>query len=188
MNPKQVAEMLAANRPDEVFDTGLISPDTLRVWRKGTKRVVCGYRRPQVTGIWLEGSEEPLRVPLPGLVMIRSVNENRTDYRILAVKKYPTEKVKAYIVPLPNVGSMGVCWGTVSLPDRDALMASDLQPDWAQFLGTQFGNHSVQNKCKRYPDDVRKLLSDLHDTSRFPNDELMPMDKSVWDILTQECK
>ena len=34
-------------------------------------RVVAEYRKPQLTGVFLEGSADAVRVPLPGLVLVR---------------------------------------------------------------------------------------------------------------------
>ena len=74
VDPGQIALALAAK---VTFDTGLLSEDTLLVRQDGVKRLVVEYRRPQKTGIYLEGSDAPLRVPLPPLLLIRTTTEDK---------------------------------------------------------------------------------------------------------------
>ena len=74
VDPAQVAVALAAK---VTFDTGLLSGDTLLVRTEGVRKTVVEYRKAQKTGVYLDGSETALRVPLPGLLMIRTTNEDR---------------------------------------------------------------------------------------------------------------
>lgn len=62
--PEQIALALASK---VIFDTGLLTADTLLVRQDGVKRLVVEYRRPQKTGIFIEGSDASIRVPLPPL-------------------------------------------------------------------------------------------------------------------------
>lgn len=64
VDPAQVAVALAAKI---TFDTGLISGDTLLVRQEGVKKTIVEYRKAQLTGVSLDGSEVALRVPLPPL-------------------------------------------------------------------------------------------------------------------------
>lgn len=165
--------MLAAKREPETFDTGLLGDDILRVYQQGSKRVIISYRKPQKTGIWLDGSEDALHVPLPGLLLVRE-GLTQPRYHMYAVKRKPSPGSKLYLPPLPNV-SGGICWGTVAKPSNAALASCDMREDWEQFLGSRFGNHSTGGKCQSHPDDIRKLLMELHDNQarRYPVGELV---------------
>ncbi len=68
VDPGQVAAALAAK---VTFDTGLLNAQTLLVRQEGLRKLVMEYRAPQKTGLYVDGSEIPLRVPLPGLVLLR---------------------------------------------------------------------------------------------------------------------
>src|SRR5664279_1797214 len=67
VDPAQVA--LAAKVR---FDTGLLPHTTLLIRHEGVKKTVVEYRAPQMTGLYLDGSETALRIPLPGLIFIRA--------------------------------------------------------------------------------------------------------------------
>jgi len=60
VSPEQAASALAAKM---TFTTGLLTADTLYVWQEGGTQVVAEYRKPQLTGIFLEGSEAAIRIP-----------------------------------------------------------------------------------------------------------------------------
>src|SRR5690606_28322681 len=116
-----------------------------------------GYRKPQKTGLYLEGSETPLRVPLPGLILIRATKEQRhPNYHLFAVKRRPHSLDVALLhAPLPNIyGSGNICWGTVQTVTQTALTGASLAEDWQQLLGSPFGNHSVHGKSNAYRQDI----------------------------------
>ena len=80
VSPEQAASALATKL---TFTTGLLSADTLYVWQEGGTQVVAEYRKPQLTGVFLEGSENAVRVPLPGMVLIRVTHhQQRPDYKL----------------------------------------------------------------------------------------------------------
>ncbi|QPC84537.1 hypothetical protein G4Y79_09225 [Phototrophicus methaneseepsis] len=74
--------------------------------QEGVKKTVVEYRKAQITGVFLNGSEVALRVPL---LMIRVTNEDRSpSYGVYAVKRRPTSlDVKLFQTPLPNVFNSG---------------------------------------------------------------------------------
>lgn len=185
VSAEDVATALAAK---VAFNTGLLTPNTICVLSEGARRAVVEYRPPQKTAIWLEGLEDPLRVPLPGLLMFRVTTASRDpDYRIYAVAERPTSYDTAlYHAPLPNIyHTANVCWGTVARPKPDALAGNDLSADWAQLLDTPFGNHSVDGKCRRYPYDVRKLYLDMEKRNArvYPKREMIPAKRTLGNLL-----
>jgi hypothetical protein len=168
----QVAQALAARVR---FDTGLITKDVLLIRREGLRELVVGYRKPQLTGIWLEGSPEPLRVPLPGLVLLRASAGAAPSYQVYAVKRRPaTLSAPLYHAPLPNVFSSGsICWGNVPLAENTSLAA-----DWQRLLGSPFGNHAVSGKSRQQRGDIRDLLLHLGATHKrtYPTRDLIPVE------------
>ena len=66
ISPAQLAGALAVKIK---FETGLLAGNTLYIVNEGTRKAVVEYRPPQKTALYLEGSDTPLIVPLPGLVM-----------------------------------------------------------------------------------------------------------------------
>lgn len=160
-----------------MFHTSILTENTVSVKSQGGFIEIIEYRPPQVTGIWLDGSEIPIKVPLPGLVLAYSeTNGGYTQTRLAAVKERPTTPdCRVYEVPLPNVWMVGtmrnnnICWGTVKRRPRNGV---SLAPIWEDLFSTPFGNHEVYDKVKskKYTRDVRQLLIDLSDKkkTKFP--------------------
>ncbi|MBL8152877.1 MAG: hypothetical protein JNM70_01735 [Anaerolineae bacterium] len=158
IDPAQLAVALAAK---VTFDTGFLSGNTLHVRQEGVKKTVVEYRPPQKTGLFLDGSEAALRVPLPGLVMIRVTSSDKTpQYGVYAVKRRPSAlTTQLYHAPLPNVfGAGSIRWGTVQRPTDAALKIASLAEDWTQLLGSRFGDHAVNGKSQSNPRDIREKL------------------------------
>jgi len=185
ISPEQAASALAAKM---TFTTGLLSADTLYVWQEGGTQVVAEYRKPQLTGVFLEGSEAALRVPLPGMVLIRVTrHQQRPDYKLYAVKRRPkTLDAPLYHAPIPNVfTSGGICWGTVERVSDEALASVSLAEGWAQLLGSTFGSHACSGKSKTHRDDVRKQLVALEAAGkkRYPTTDLIAVKAKLSDAL-----
>lgn len=185
VSPEDIAQALASK---VTFNTGILTPNTICVLSEGGRHTIVEHRPPQKTTLWLEGSEDPLRVPLPGLLMIRTTTAGRNpSYSIYAVKERPTgSDAPLYHVPLPNIYHTGhVCWGTVARPNPQAQAGNDLAEDWAQLLGTPFGNHSVQGKCRSFEHDVRRLLIalDKRRARAYPARELVEARRSLRSVL-----
>ena len=176
-----IAQALAAKVR---FDTGLLNEDVLLIRREGVREVIVSYRRPQKTGLWLEGSEEPLRVPLPGLILIRTCQADTPQYQLYAVKRRPKSlTAPLYHAPLPNVFSSGsICWGSV--PQAVANGAS-LSADWERLLGSPFGSHAVGGKSQASRQDIRPLLLKIAaDNKRtYPTGDLIALDKTLDQVL-----
>jgi hypothetical protein len=184
VSPAQLATVLSAKVR---FESGLLSSSMVCVCAEGIKRIVVDYRAPQKTALFLDGSDHPVRVPLPGLLMIRLTAANdHPRYAIYAVKDRPqTLDTVLYHAPLPNVGRTDVCWGSVKKVSQASLSGSDLAEDWRQFLGSPFTNHSVSDKSKRYPDDIREQLLRLEACKArvYPARDLVKLDSKLSDIL-----
>jgi hypothetical protein len=170
------------------FDTGLLDGNTLLVRQDGVKKNIAGYRPPQKTGLFIDGAETPLRVPLPGLVMIRTTAAGRSPhYEVYAVKQRP-ESLNALLfhAPLPNVFNSGaICWGTVPRLFDTTLVSTSLVSDWTMLLGSAFGDHAVSGKSKREPNDIRKLLIALEAkrAQAYPKGDLIPVRKTLAQLL-----
>jgi len=185
VDPAQVAVALAAK---VTFDTGLLSGDTLLVRQEGVKKIVVEYRKPQKTGVYLDGSETALRVPLPGLLMIRATSEDRNPtYAVYAVKRRPAAlEVGLYQAPLPNVFNSGsICWGSVQRLSDEALSDASLAQDWAMLLGSPFGDHACSGKSRSHPNDIRQKLIELEQKAarRYPTADLIPAKKTLGQVL-----
>ena len=183
VNPALVAQALIG---EITFSSGFIPNNVIYHAQKGVKKTVVSFRKRQRTGIWLEGREEALRVPLPDMILIKTTRGGlNPDYKAFATYGKPQNlNVALYNLPLPNIYTGGgICWGSVSRPNNDSL---DLSEDWASLLGSAFGNHSCGNKCKSYPDDIRKFLIELHNNPKrrvYPKRELIPAKTTLTNIL-----
>lgn len=179
VDASQVAQALAAKI---VLDTGILSEDTLLIQREGVREVVVSFRKAQKSGIWLERSSEPLRIPLPPLVLIRVSNGNSSNYSLFAVKKRPNSLDEPlFNAPLPNIYSSGsICWGNVRL---NTPKTANLAEDWRLLLGSAFGNHSLNGKSIRYPSDIRQHLLALQDKRIYPKRDLVATKKTLGQVL-----
>jgi len=185
IDPAQAAVALAAK---VIFTTGLVSGDTLYIHMEGIRKTVVEYRKPQMTGIYLDNAESALRVPLPGLVMIRKTTDDRTPtYAVYAVKKRPASlDVELFNAPLPNVFNSGsICWGSVQRVSDTALTGTSLAEDWSQLLGSSFGDHACSGKSKSHPRDIRQKLIELEakKAKRYPTSDLIPAKKTLAEVL-----
>jgi Prokaryotic E2 family D len=181
VDPQQVAMILSTKVS---FDTGLLDGDTLLVRQDGTKRIVVAFRKRCKTGIWLDGSENALRVPLPELVMIRTTTDMTTPtYQVYATKGRPTAlDAELFRCPLPNVfNSASVCWGTVQRVSDDTLSSASLVEDFSMLLGSPFGDHACSGKSKSHPSDVRKMLIELEARNArvYPRRDLIAANKTL---------
>lgn len=188
VDPAQVALALAAKVR---FDTGLLLATTLLIRHEGVKKTVVEYRAPQKTGLYLDGSESALRLPLPGLIFIRVTTEDKQpQYEVYAVKKRPsTFETPLFHAPLPNVFNNGtICWGSVPLVSDEALRGSSLNDDWRVLLGSRFGDHGVQSKSKAFPRDIRQQFIALEQRKArvYPKSDLIPVNRTLAQALGDE--
>jgi hypothetical protein len=185
IDPKQVALALSAKVG---FNSGLLSENSLLIRTVGMKKTVVEFRRGQKIGLWLEGSENPIRIPLPPLLLIRTTSENKNPYyHIFAVKKRPVSlDVELFHAPLPNIYTGGnICWGSVKKVSDEALSGSSLAEDWQHLLGTRFGDHSVSGKSKQFPNDIRKAFIDMEKRNArvYRKSDLISAKKTLAQVL-----
>lgn len=83
VSASDIAEALSAKI---CFDTGLMRDDILLVQREGLRETVVSFRKAQKSGLWLEGNAEPLSIPLPNLLLIRTSTGTTPSYQVYAVK------------------------------------------------------------------------------------------------------
>ncbi len=186
--PVSAEDVATALSAKVAFTTGILMPNTICILSEGARRTVVEYRPPQKTALWLEGADDPLRVPLPGLLMIRStIAGQNPNYRIYAVTERPASfNAPLYRTPLPNISGDGsVCWGTVTKVKSQALVGNDLAEDWAQLLATPFGNHSVHGKCRSFDHDIRRLYIELEKRKArfYPKEELVSEKRTLGSVL-----
>lgn len=184
VDPAHIALALSAKVS---FDSGLLGGDTLLVRTEGMKKTIVAYRSPGKTGLYLEGSETPLRVPLPGLLMIRvTIEERAPQYQVFAVKQRP-ERLDAplFHLPLPNITNGSICWGSVPTVSETALKSGSLQEDWAVFLGSRFGDHGCSGKSKSHPQDIRQKLIELEQRQAwvYPKSDLIAAHRTLAQVL-----
>ena len=181
IDPAQAAVALAAK---VMFNTGLLTGDTIYIHMEGVSKTVVEYRKPQMTGLFFDDVDVALRVPLPGLLMIRKTSGDKAaSYAVYAVKMRPDAlDIELFHAPLPNVfNSAAVCWGTVQRVSDEALSGASLAEDWQQLLGSSFGNHAVGGKSRSHKDDIRQKLSELEakKARRYPTSDLIPARKTL---------
>ncbi len=185
VDPQHVATALAAKI---TFDTGLMTDEILLVRQEGVKKTVVGYRAAQKTGLYLEGSETALRVPLPAMILIRQSTEGQQpQYMVYATKSRPkTLNVALFHAPLPNVFTSGsICWGSVRRVAETVLQGSSLENDWTMLLGSPFGDHAVSGKSKAHSRDIRQALIALEARKArvYPTTDLIPLNKTLAQVL-----
>lgn len=185
MDPAQIALALSAR---VTFDTGFLGGNTLLVRQDGLKKTVVEYRPPQKTGLFLDGSETALRLPLPGLILVRTTNDEcQPQYQLFAVKRRPTLlSAPLYHAPLPNVfGNGSICWGTVQRPADTVLKTNSLAEDWMQLLGSRFGDHAVGSKSQSHPGDIRRqwIALEASAAKRYPTTDLIPLQRTLSTVL-----
>jgi hypothetical protein len=185
VDPAQIAMALATKMR---FDTGLLSDNTLLIRQEGVKKIVAEYRPPQKTGLYLDGTETALRVPLPGLLLIRITAEDKNpQYGLFAVKQRPTNLSEPlFHAPLSNIFPRGnICWGTVQRVTDTALQSTALTEDWVSLLGSRFSDHGVSGKSKSHPADIRQKLIALEarKARTYPKSDLLSIRKTLGQML-----
>ena len=172
------------------FSTGIIQQNTLLVAQQGSTKYTIEYREPRLTTLMLEQLDKPVVVPLPGLVLARkasTVARRAPTYRIAAVKVSRhaiDDDTPLYHVPLPNIFTgTGICWGSIKHGNVEAVF-NDLEAGWDALFDTPFNSHGTHGKSQEYPNDIRKMLSELHNEQQtdYPLDDLIGNQNTFGDL------
>lgn len=185
IDPAQLALQLASTVR---LETGILSPNTIYISQEGVQKLVVEYRPRQKTALFLEGTDAPVIVPLPELLLFhRTTDKGLPDYRVFAVKARPTNlNAKLFHAPLPNLYEDGrVCWGSVQHLQAQQLTGTNLTEDWKVLLGTRFGSHNAGRRSKSHPNDIRKkyLAMEAAKTRVYPKSDLIPANRTLEDVL-----
>ncbi len=174
--PVAVQELVSACT-EITLASGFLPPNTL-FWKQQAGKMTLGLfvpaRRWQV-----RTEKKTYQIPMPPLVFVG----HGRSYSIYAVKKRPlSERTPLYHVPAPNVfNDGGICRGNTPFPICSALnMAQALTLFWE---GSFFNSHLSQGKCRTEAKDVRKLWRRLDGKKRFALSELVPMNKSLLQLI-----
>lgn len=121
---------------------------------------------------------ERVNVPLPPLVFAG----RHLEYYIWAAgaKKWNREpNAPAYHAPFPNVDAEGrICFGANILPPAST---QTIHAAWDIFLNSPFNNHTIANKSKQFPDDVRRMWRALsqQNAKTYPYKDLQAIGGSI---------
>lgn len=173
-------------------DTGWFERRVLRYCEKPEGNAFLSFEPAALRRIFVEiddGEIKKLKLPLPALVLLGK----GTDYFLWSAKakRKITPDTALAVAPLPNVGgefSGKVCFGKNDVPEA---RAENIDTVWDLIFDTPFNRDHQTQKCKSYPDDVRKLLFSLSENNRksFPSSELIESTTTianVWERIVEE--
>lgn len=185
--PVDARDLLAALR-DLPISSGLLPcgrPDRplhMLAWRCRQGAVsLTAYLPPwQQTVTLLDGAGREYTYTLPLPPTLLQGEERR--YRLFALAGPPAgPATPLYRYPLPNIHDNGViCAGDAGLP---TAAADTLDAALDALFAARFQAHLLNQRCRRYPDDVRRLLADLDSAAAFPLDELLPAGNTLSTLL-----
>lgn len=120
------------------------------------------------------GKSEAITVPIPSTLL---VGVNQAHY-LLAVKGKTFDPMgQLFHAPFPNVHPDGkICWGKNEKPKVEANSAEAV---WSLFFNSPFNGDLVQNKSKKFQEDVRKQLKALVGESTFPVKSLVQKENQI---------
>jgi hypothetical protein len=117
----------------------------------------------------MQTAERIFHIPLPPLLFAGAGEQ----YRVCAVKRRPQAMpCELFHCPTPNVHPNGViCQGSAPFP---ACASDTIEQALSLFLeNSLFNGDLAAGKCRSFPDDVRKLWTQLEGVKRFPAGELV---------------
>jgi hypothetical protein len=165
------------------LSSGLLPPNTL-FWKQQSDRPEIGIYVParrwrmRVDPANRE-EERAYHIPMPPLVFVGSGNA----YQIYAVKRRPRDgHERLYHVPCPNVHHHGgICPGNTPFP---LCSPQTIEAALSLFMeNSLFSGDLSRGKCRRYPDDVRQMWTELESQTRFPLLELVRCEKVLRSLL-----
>lgn len=166
------ADVTAAFSKQET-DTGWIGENIMRCGYTERGHWYVFFLPMQKVNILLHG-EGLLNVPLPPLVMVGV----GYTYSIFAMKeKHFSPRSPLFAAPFPNVqanSSGTICWGNAKPPEAKHTEAKRM---WDLFLASEFNGHTIEQKSKAHPQDIRQTLLELAASNAkvFPLKDLVPI-------------
>lgn len=163
---------------NEPIDSGWLSPNVIRWGMNPQGEWVVSFVPPQSFKLPFIGEDKEdgdkiteLTVPLPGLIFFG----NGGKFSLWAVKTKSFDRnAQLYYCPLPNVeGDASLCYGHHKPPRASG---NSIGQAFSLFVNTPFNNHTVDNKSKSNPEDVRVILRRLNEeqATEYPLDDLVP--------------
>lgn len=177
MLAKQVAlESVAGVFNDVPVGTGLLPHNTLFI-----QHAKAGAR----VGIYVSAGIQRLLtiqgayvLPLPAFVL---VGQGRS-YELYAVKEqnWPSRFTEMYYPPLPNIfNGGGICSGEMTMP---VCQPGNIWDVWEMVLGSYFTGHMTDGRCQSHK-SIFDLWKEVEGAQCFPEEELVPVGKSLWDVM-----
>jgi PRTRC genetic system protein B len=190
IHPHDLIKALASAFQASLF-SDLLDSDILACAQKGEVQWLLGWRAPQKTGVWVEGSDRAFQIPLPALLMLRQHQPSAgiSSHRVFALpsSERPRDpQLPLLAAPLANVSPQNgtVCWGNIPRPGQ---CRGSLEEDWAQFFGTRFGTHGLERRSKAFPEDIRHAYQHLEAQAapHYPLEDLLPTGYRLEHVLKE---
>lgn len=172
------------------IDSGWLEPGVVRwgVSHKGSWAVRLIHPDKEHTLLFERTlSDDPvpdyLTLRLPPLVMI-GIN---STYHLWALSEPEANaRTLLYYAPFPNVyAGAHICFGSNSVA---SVEQDGMRQAWQLFCEAPFGQTSIQNKSKRHPQDVRRMLKEVAGSGEaYPCEDLVPYHTQAFlgDMLTR---
>ncbi len=162
------------------IDSGWLEPGIVRlgVSHKGSWSVQLIHPEKERT-LFFESTTDGGPIPdhltlhLPPLVMIGI----KATYHLWALRDREAHaRTPLYYAPFPNVyGNAHICFGSNAVAPVEG---DGMRQAWRLFCEAPFGQTSIQNKSKRHPQDVRRMLKEVAASgSPYPVDDLVPYEQ-----------
>lgn len=148
---------------------------------------IAWWQPPARRRIWfrceqLGAAERSEEVPHPGLVF--AVDRRKWFVWAVRGKERPEESTPLYQAPYFNVYSSGaICQGNVTVPSG---ASSDTIDAWTEaFFRSYFTHPNVHQSLVDHPGGAFQFWRDLLDgrCSEFPENALLPLDRTLGDVL-----
>ena len=173
LDARTVQKAFAAN-PNE--DSGWLPPGLIRTGN-GLDGIWYVYSRPPAfatINLVAPNGAHYYTIPVPGLVMLGIERTHLVFAWRGETLDLESELCKA---PYPNVHEDGrICWGQNTPPQASPANAETVPK---MFFDSAFNADLANEKCRRFPQDVRKLLRKIAGQQRFPDEELVPVERGV---------
>jgi len=188
LNPAQIGRAFSVK---DVFDSGWLETNIIRfaqdkkthkilsVLLAGRRKIFVTDPRPINERAGGNGSESvlELEVPLPTLVLIGS---KQKYYLWATLDKTINQKSKICAAPFPNLDASGeICFGKNIAPE---CRLDTIESVWRLILDSPFNSDRAADRCRKHPEDARKLLFQLNGKKTFPKNALIKTNHTVSEL------